>query len=70
MYCIKKRTVFRNALDFMIVISRLFQKWCSSGAVNALPYRRVIDFTGFSRTFQDTAVADKEYFYHGSHITL
>ena len=55
----KKRTAFRNPFDFIFVISRLFQKWCSSGVVSALLNREIIDFTGFSGTFQDTAVADK-----------
>ncbi|MFR8261665.1 hypothetical protein [Frisingicoccus sp.] len=41
------------------VISRLFQKWCSSGVVSAFPLREIIDFTGFFGTFQDTAVADE-----------
>lgn len=39
------------------VISRLFQKWCSSGVVSAFPCRKAIDFVDFSRTFQDIAVA-------------
>ena len=64
MYCIKKRTVFRNALDFMIVISRLFQKWCSSGVVSAFPHSEIIDFTGFCGILQDTAVAHEKYFNH------
>lgn len=38
------------------VISRLFQKWCSSGVVSAFRRRETIDFTGFFGTFQDTAV--------------
>ena len=41
-----------------LVTSRFFQKWCSSGVVSALMLRKIIDFTGFSGTFQDTAVAD------------
>jgi len=44
------------------VISRLFQKWCSSGVVSALPCCESIDFTGFSGIFQDTAVADESIF--------
>ena len=40
------------------ITSRFFQKWCSSGVVSALMLRKIIDFTGFSGTFQDTAVAD------------
>ena len=40
-----------------LVTSRHFQKWCSSGVVSALVLRETIDFTGFSGTFQDTAVA-------------
>ena len=42
-----------------LVTSRFFQKWCSSGVVSALLLHRTIDFTGFSGTFQDTAVADE-----------
>ena len=41
------------------LISRLFQKWCSSGVVSAFLLHETIDFTDFSGTFQDTAVADK-----------
>lgn len=41
------------------VNSRLFQKWCSSGVVNAFLFRETIDFTGFFETFQDTAVANE-----------
>ena len=40
--------------------SKLFQKWCSSGVVGAFLFRKTIDFTGFSGTFQDTAVAAEE----------
>lgn len=36
--------------------SKLFQKWCSSGVVGAFLFRKTIDFTGFSGTFQDTAM--------------
>ena len=32
-----------------------------NGIVSAILNREVIDFTGFSRTFQDTAVADEKY---------
>lgn len=39
--------------------SKLFQKWCSSGVVGAFLFRKTIDFTGFSGTFQDTAVKDQ-----------
>ena len=46
-----------------LVTSRRFQKWCSSGVVSAFPLRETIDFTDFSGTFQDTAVA-KKYFGH------
>ena len=46
------------------VISRLFQKWCSSGVVSTISCHVIIDFTGFSRTFQDTAVANEQYLYH------
>ena len=42
-----------------LVTSRFFQKWCSSGVVSAFLLRETIDFTGFSGTFQDTAVADE-----------
>ena len=41
------------------VTSRFFLKWCSSGVVSAVPLHKTIDFTGFSGTFQDTAVADE-----------
>ncbi|MCM1190015.1 MAG: hypothetical protein NC541_12050, partial [bacterium] len=44
-------------LSFLFVISRLFQKWCSSGVVSALACHEIIDFTGFFRTFYNTAVA-------------
>ena len=47
-----------------LVTSRLFQKWGSSGVVSAFWLRETIDFTGFSGTFQDTAVADKKYSNH------
>ena len=46
------------------ITSRFFQKWCSSGVVSALMLRKTIDFTGFSGTFQDIAVADEKYLYH------
>ena len=42
------------------VTSKLFQKWCSSGAVNASICRKTIDSTGYSGTFQDTAMADEK----------
>ena len=51
-----------------LVTSRFFLKWCSSGVVSAFPFLKTIDFTGFSGTFQDTAVADEKYFYHISYI--
>ena len=51
-----------------LVTSRFFQKWCSSGVVSALMLRKTIDFTGFSGTFQDTAVANEKYFYHNLYI--
>ena len=35
------------------------KKWCSSGVVSAISRHEIIDFTGFSGTFQDTAVTDK-----------
>lgn len=41
------------------VISRLSQKWCSSGVASTLHRCESIDFTGFSETSQDTAVAHK-----------
>ena len=43
-----------------LVTSRRFQKWCSSGVVSAFLLCKTIDFTGFFRTFRDTAVADKQ----------
>ena len=46
-------------IQSIIAISKLFQKWCSSGVVSAIPLRETFDFTGFSGTFRDTAVADK-----------
>ena len=49
---------------FNFVISRLFHKWCSNGVVNAISRYEIIDFTGFSGTFQDTIVANKKYSYH------
>ena len=51
-------------IQSIIAISKLFQKWCSSSVVSALLFRRTIDFTSFSGTFQDIAVAHKKYFYH------
>ena len=36
-----------------------FKKWCSSGVVSAISRCEIIDFTGFSGTFQDTAVTYK-----------
>ena len=47
-----------------LVTSRRFQKWCSSGVVSALLLHETIDFTGFSGTFQDTAVAHEKHSYH------
>ena len=47
-----------------LVTSRFFQKWCSSGVVSAFPLHKTIDFTGFSGTFQNPAVADKQHFNH------
>ena len=35
-----------------------------NGVVSALMLRKTIDFTGFSGTFQDIAVADEKYLYH------
>ena len=49
---------FRSHIS-KLVTSRRFQKWCSSGVVSAFPLHESIDFTGFSGTFQDTAVADE-----------
>jgi hypothetical protein len=48
----------------LLVISRLFQKWCNSGVVSAFPRREIIDFAGFSGIFQDIAVAHKKYRNH------
>ena len=53
-----------------LVTSRFFQKWCSNGVVSAFPLRETIDFTGFSGTFQDTAVADEQYIYHRFELLL
>ena len=47
-----------------LVTSRRFQKWCSSGVVSAFLLCKTIDFTGFFRTFRDTAVADEKHSYH------
>ena len=47
-----------------LVTSRFFQKWCSSGVVSALLLQRTTDFTGFFRTFRDTAVAHKKDLLH------
>lgn len=44
------------------VISRLFQKWCSSGVVSTSLSRTIVDFIGFFEILQDTAVID-EYVY-------
>ena len=46
-----------------LVTSRFFQKWCSSGVVSAFLLRKTIDFTDFSGTLRDIAVA-KKYFGH------
>ena len=43
---------------------KALSKWCSSGVVSAFPFLKTIDFTGFSGTFQDTAVANEKYFNH------
>ena len=43
-----------------------FKKWYSSGVASAILIRETIDFSSFSGIFQDTAVADKKYFYHVS----
>ena len=47
-----------------LVTSRFFRKWCSSGVVSAFSLRETLDFTGFSGTFKDTAVAYKQNFFH------
>lgn len=39
-------------------------KWHSNGVVCALSCYKIIDFTGISGKFQDTAVADEKYFNH------
>lgn len=58
--------IFRFLQNFQINSFLLFlsyqgsnqnSKWCSNGVVSALPRHENIDFTGFSGTFQDTAVA-------------
>lgn len=41
------------------VRSRLSQKWFSSGVASASLYHEIIDFTGFSKIFQDTAETDE-----------
>jgi hypothetical protein len=41
-----------------------FKKWCNSGVVSAISRREIIDFAGFSGTFQDIGVAHEKYFYH------
>ena len=46
---------------FSFVASRLFQKWCSSGAVSAFSFRETIDFTDFSGIFQDISMAHEKY---------
>lgn len=46
-----------------LVTSRRFQKWCSSGVVSAFLLCKTIDFTDFSGTLRDIAVA-KKYFGH------
>ena len=40
------------------------KKWCSSGVVSAASRHEILDFTGFSGTFQDIAVADEKYTNH------
>ena len=62
-------TPFKNIVALLyyyirFVTSRRFQKWCSSGVVSAFPLHESIDFTGFFRTFQVTALADEQDFYH------
>ena len=62
-------TPFKNIVALLyhyirFVTSRRFQKWCSSGVVSALLLHETIDFTGFSGTFQDTAVAHEKHSYH------
>ena len=49
----------KNVFDITLSLSfqGSFKKWCSSGVVSAISYCEIIDFTGFSGTFQDTAVA-------------
>ena len=49
---------FRSHIS-KLVTSRRFQKWSSGGVVSALLLQRTTDFTGFSGTFRDIAVADK-----------
>ena len=58
------RLIFFLFFHCNCVISRLFQKWCSSGVVNALPPCKTIDFIGFSGILQDTAVTHKKYRNH------
>ena len=55
---------FKIYFILVIVISRLFQKWCSSGVVSTSLSRTIIDFIGFSGILQDTAVAGKKYLNH------
>ena len=52
------------------ITSRFFQKWCSSGVVSAPMLRKTIDFTGFSGTFQDTAVAHEKHLFHVTAVTI
>lgn len=43
---------------------KAFSKWYSSDVISAVLPHETIDFTGFSGTFQDIAVANKLYSYH------
>ena len=47
----KYHILIKSILDCRIVISRLFQKRCSSGAVSTSLSRTIIDFMGFSGIF-------------------
>ena len=54
--------------NYFFVISRLFQKWYSSGVVSASLSCTVIGFTNFSGILQDPAVTLHRYLLCGMQV--
>ena len=57
--------LFWNIAACVLILENLsHQGSLKNGVVSAFLLRKTIDFTGFSGTFQDTAVADEKCFDH------